>query len=72
MDKNFGLYCSFCGASIGEISERTGKKVISIYDCRKCKTNYCNECSKKSKTKGERELVQICLRCGDRIIKISD
>ena len=35
-NSDFKAYCHFCGATVGQISDRTEEKVSSIYDCPKC------------------------------------
>ena len=45
MDKKFKSSCNYCGAEVDEISQRTGQKVTTIYDCKKCHANYCDQCS---------------------------
>ena len=62
------LQCNYCGARIGEISERTEEKVNSIYYCKKCVYNYCDQCSYE--TKEENKKVQKCLRCENIIEKV--
>lgn len=61
--------CNFCGARVGEISEETGKIITVIYDCPKCRMNYCNECSYEKEINGE--MVQLCLRCDSKLDKLS-
>jgi len=58
MNKKFEPQCMFCGASVGEVSERTGEKVGAIYDCPKCMMNYCSECSYEKEVDGES--IQFC------------
>ena len=69
MKKEFKPYCHFCGGRIGDISERTDEKVTAIYDCEKCKANYCDQCSYPDKDKPE---VQLCLRCDSIIEKLEN
>lgn len=61
-------YCHFCGAKIGEISERTDEKVTAIFDCEKCWYNYCDQCSYEAEENGKK--VQKCLRCDSIIEKV--
>jgi hypothetical protein len=61
-------YCHFCGATVGQISDRTEEKVSAIYDCPKCKVNYCDQCSYGKNVNGK--LVQFCLRCESKIEKV--
>lgn len=60
-DEEYRPYCSFCGAHVGEKSERTGEMTTAIYYCAKCECNYCDQCS-WARSEGD-ESVQICLRC---------
>jgi hypothetical protein len=62
--------CHFCGGSVGEISERTEELVNAIFDCRKCKVNYCDQCSYEDQKKGH--VVQKCLRCNSELDKVTD
>jgi len=41
-DHPIQAYCHYCGASVGEISQRTEEQVYAVYDCLKCKSNYCD------------------------------
>jgi len=61
-------YCTFCGSRVGQISERTDKKVNAIYDCPKCRRNYCDQCSYKKEIGGT--WVQLCLRCDSKMKKV--
>jgi len=63
--KDRNAYCWFCGASVGDESERTGKIVSAIFDCSKCRMNYCDQCSYH---RAQEPSVQRCLRC-ERVIK---
>jgi hypothetical protein len=67
MKKVFIPSCHFCGARIGDISERTNEKTTAIYDCEKCRVNYCDQCNYSKKEAPE---VQLCLRCDSRIEKL--
>jgi len=62
-------YCIFCGAKVGQISERTGKSVSSIYDCPQCGVNYCDQCSYEAQI--NKRLVQVCLRCDSEMNKVT-
>ncbi len=68
MEKNFEPQCMFCGASVGEISERTNKQVEVVYYCPKCRINYCSECSYEKEIDGK----QFCLRCDSLLTKVSE
>jgi hypothetical protein len=68
-DKPFQPYCHYCGASVGEISDRTEEQVYAVYDCLKCKSNYCDQCSYGKEIDGD--LVQICLRCDSKLEKVT-
>ena len=61
-------YCNYCGAKVGEISERTEEKVNAIYNCDKCCYNYCDQCSYETEENGK--TVQKCLRCENIIEKL--
>ena len=50
--------CGFCGASVGEISERTEEKVNTIYDCPRCRNNYCDQCRYEKQIDAKK--VQLC------------
>lgn len=65
MNEKNDIYCSFCGTSIGGISERTFEKVKALYYCPECIMNYCNECSYEKKVNGESK--QFCLRCDSNL-----
>lgn len=58
-------YCYFCGATIGQISERTENIVNTIFYCKKCIANYCDQCSYEKEKDGN--LVQFSLRCEKQI-----
>ena len=68
-DNSFTASCNYCGASVGEISERTEGQVEAVYDCLKCKVNYCDQCSYEKEVNGQ--LVQRCLRCESIIEKVT-
>jgi len=61
-------WCLFCGAKVGQISERTDKKVTAVYYCPKCWRNYCDQCSYSKEINGNR--IQLCLRCDFELEKI--
>lgn len=67
-DSDFKAYCHFCGATVGQISDRTEEKVSSIYDCPKCRLNYCDQCSYGKEVDGKPS--QFCLRCESKIEKV--
>ncbi|MFT5872494.1 MAG: hypothetical protein ACI8WT_001425 [Clostridium sp.] len=69
-DKVYIPQCHFCGGSVGEISERTGGQVNAIFDCPKCKVNYCDQCSYEDEEKSN--AVQKCLRCDSELDKVTD
>ncbi|OKY73990.1 MAG: hypothetical protein BM485_16190 [Desulfobulbaceae bacterium DB1] len=58
--------CGYCGATVGAISGRTEEEVHAVYDCAKCDTYYCDQCSYFSKD----DQVQRCLRCESALEKI--
>ena len=68
MDKAFKPSCSFCGAEPGEISQRTELKTTAVYECKKCRADYCDQCSYAKQEKSD---VQLCLRCDSVLKKIS-
>lgn len=57
--------CHFCGASEGEISERTYERVKKLYYCPRCQNIYCDQCSYE-KVK-DVEKLQLCLRCDSKL-----
>jgi len=60
MTPSQSTWCSFCGAAVGEISERTGMEAEAMYECPRCMGNYCDQCSgTKDRPKG----TAICLAC---------
>ena len=67
-NSDFKAYCHFCGATVDQISDRTEQKVSSIYDCSKCRVNYCDQCSYGKEVDGKP--VQYCLRCESKIEKV--
>ncbi|MCI5116973.1 MAG: hypothetical protein D3913_03225 [Candidatus Electrothrix sp. LOE1_4_5] len=67
-DKPIKASCHFCGATVGETSERTEEPVTSMYVCEKCKMNYCDQCSYEKKVDGR--VKQFCLRCESEIEKL--
>ena len=68
MDKEFKPSCFFCGAAVGEISQRTEQTATAIYDCEKCRANFCDQCSYAQNDKSN---VQCCLKCDSVIEKVS-
>ncbi len=67
-DNTLKAYCMFCGSTVGQISDRTEERVTAIYDCPKCKMNYCDQCSYGKEIDGQS--VQFCLRCDNQIEKV--
>lgn len=67
-EKKYLPYCHFCGARVGEISERTDEKATAIFYCKKCSTNYCDQCSYKTVENGKE--IQKCLRCDSIMEKV--
>ena len=65
----FKAYCNFCGSTVGQISDRTEERVTAIYDCPKCRANYCDQCSYEKDIDGGP--VQFCLRCDIQIEKVT-
>jgi len=65
----FKAYCVFCGSTVGQISGRTEERVTAIYDCPKCRMNYCDQCSYGKDIEGKS--VQFCLRCDSPIEKVA-
>ena len=62
-------WCMFCGAKVGQISDRTNKPVTAVYYCEKCLKNYCDQCSYEEDIDGKS--VQLCLRCESRIERVT-
>jgi len=62
--------CNFCGASVGEISERTGDHVSAVYDCPRCGVNYCDQCSYEKEINGK--MLQLCLRCDSKLDRLTE
>ena len=60
-------YCNYCGSTVGQISERTGEEVRAVYDCPRCKSEYCDQCSYFN----EEDVVQQCLRCESKLEKVT-
>ena len=54
-------WCIFCGAKVGQKSDRTGKIATAMYWCEPCVRNYCDQCSYAKEIAGAP--VQHCLRC---------
>lgn len=67
-DSDFKAYCHYCGATVGQTSDRTEEKASAIFDCLKCRVNYCDQCSYAKEVGGK--MVQFCLRCENEIEKI--
>ena len=67
-NKMIKTYCIFCGSTIGQTSDRTGEDVTAIYDCLKCKSNYCDQCSYEKEV--NKKSVQFFLRCNSEIEKV--
>jgi len=59
--------CIYCGAAVGEISGRTEEEVHAVYECAKCDSYYCDQCSYFSTG----DQAQCCLRCDSRLEKIT-
>ena len=61
-------YCNFCGSTVGQISDRTEGIVEAIYDCPKCKVNYCSQCAwiKEVSLDG----IVLCLRCNSKMYRV--
>lgn len=68
VDKPLKAYCMFCGSTVGQISEQTEKCVNAVYDCPKCKMNYCDQCSYEQEIDGQK--VQVCLRCESQLEQV--
>ena len=49
------FYCIFFDSTICRISYRAEKRVNAIYDCPRCKLNYCDRCSYERQRRGEGE-----------------
>ncbi len=58
-------WCMFCGAKVGQESQRTGETAAAMFWCERCKKNYCDQCSCSREADGKR--VQYCLRCDSRL-----
>jgi hypothetical protein len=68
-DKPFQPYCHYCGASVGETSDRTQEQIYAVYDCLKCRSNYCHQCSYGKEINGK--LIQMCLCCDSKLDKVT-
>lgn len=68
-NNHISAHCHFCGSKVGQISERTNDRVNAIFDCEKCKKNYCDQCSYEKEI--DEQLVQLCLRCDSQIEKVA-
>lgn len=62
-------YCIFCGSTVGHISDRTDELVNAVFDCPRCRLNYCDQCSYEEEDNGQ-AAVQRCLRCDSKLDKI--
>ncbi len=62
-------YCIFCGSTVGQISDRTDEIVTAIYDCPRCDSNYCDQCS-YAKVTDDGISIQYCLRCNSEMDKV--
>ena len=58
-------HCHFCGSTVGEISDPTEGIVNAVYDCLKCRVNYCSECTYEDGDK------QRCRRCDSVVDKLT-
>jgi hypothetical protein len=65
--ENIQVFCGYCGAPAGQISGRTGEEVHAVFECAKCNTSYCDQCSYFSTP----EQAQRCLRCDSFLEKIT-
>lgn len=70
MGTNYKPQCSYCGGIVGELGERNGEEINAIYDCPRCRLNYCSDCSYEGKRSGEKQ--QLCLRCDGRLDLVSE
>ena len=61
-------YCHFCGSTVGQISDRAEGRVEAVYDCPKCKVNYCSQCAwlKEDSLDG----IALCLRCNSKMYRV--
>ncbi len=62
-------YCSFCGSSVGQISDQTDELVNAVFDCPRCRLNYCDQCSYEEMI--NEQAVQRCLRCDSKLDKVT-
>ncbi len=62
--EDLSLNCDYCGALVGEISQRTEEMTHAIYECPKCDRYYCDQCSYN------KDGFQFCLRCDSKIKKV--
>ncbi|MCW5202446.1 MAG: hypothetical protein QTN59_01650 [Candidatus Electrothrix communis] len=67
-DNQIKASCHYCGATVGESSQRTEETVTAMYDCEKCNVNYCDQCSYEKVIDGHAK--QFCLRCESEIEKL--
>ncbi|MEW6519197.1 MAG: hypothetical protein AB1461_07255 [Thermodesulfobacteriota bacterium] len=65
--EDFQVLCGYCGATVGQISGRTEEEVHAVYECAKCDSYYCDQCSYFSTG----DQAQCCLRCDSRLEKIT-
>lgn len=65
--KELQVTCGYCGAGACEISSRTEEEVHTVYDCVKCDSFYCDQCSYFNKN----DQLQHCLRCDGVLEKIT-
>lgn len=63
--KNY-VYCNKCDYKTKEHPTM----MYAIFDCPKCKVNYCDQCSYEDEEKGH--AVQKCLRCDSELDKVTD
>ena len=59
-------WCGFCGANVGDISDRTGELTKAMYYCEECWRNYCDQCSDTKKANG----TQHCMRCDSELERL--
>ncbi len=62
-------HCFFCGSTLGQISQATEHLVNAIYYCKKCRVDYCDQCSYEKQINGKSK--QLCSRC-DTVLKRED
>ncbi|MCP5016561.1 MAG: hypothetical protein GY938_15045 [Ketobacter sp.] len=59
-------WCSFCGANVGDASDRTGELTKAMYYCEGCWRNYCDQCSYTKKADGTPH----CMRCESELERL--